>query len=62
MAEIRIGVSGCGGRMGRMVALEAIETRGCRLSGGIEAEGSRYLGIRAVLKLKHFQGSALAIR
>jgi 4-hydroxy-tetrahydrodipicolinate reductase len=44
MAETRIGISGCGGRMGRMVALEAIETRGCRLAGGIEAEGSPYLG------------------
>jgi len=44
MAEVRIGISGCGGRMGRMVALEAIETRGCRLAGGIEAEGSPYLG------------------
>jgi 4-hydroxy-tetrahydrodipicolinate reductase len=44
MADIRIGVSGCGGRMGRMVALEAIETKGCRLSGGIEANGSPYLG------------------
>ncbi len=44
MADIRIGVSGCGGRMGRMVALEALETKGCRLAGGIEAPGSPYLG------------------
>jgi len=44
MADIRIGVSGCGGRMGRMVALEALETKGCRLAGGIEALGSPYLG------------------
>src|SRR5271169_3818145 len=44
MADIRIGVSGCGGRMGRMVALEALETKGCRLAGGIEAPGSTYLG------------------
>ena len=44
MAEIRIGVSGVGGRMGRMVALEVLETKGCRLAGGIEAPGSPYLG------------------
>jgi len=44
MAELKIGVSGCGGRMGRMVALELLETKGTRLIGGIDAADSPYLG------------------
>src|SRR5690348_16574999 len=44
MAEFKIGVSGCGGRMGRMVALELLETKGTRLAGGIDAADSPYLG------------------
>jgi len=44
MAEIKIGISGCGGRMGRMVALELLETKGIRLAGGIDAPESPYLG------------------
>ncbi len=44
MAELRIGIAGCGGRMGRMVALELLETKGTRLAGGIDVAGSPYLG------------------
>ncbi|MGH6969769.1 MAG: 4-hydroxy-tetrahydrodipicolinate reductase, partial [Stellaceae bacterium] len=44
MAEFKIGVSGCGGRMGRMVALEVLETKGMRLVGGIDAADSSHLG------------------
>ncbi len=44
MAETRIGISGCGGRMGRMLVAEVAATEGCRLAGGIEAEKSPFLG------------------
>lgn len=44
MAELRIGISGCGGRMGRMLAAEIVATPGCRLAGGVEAPASRELG------------------
>ncbi|MDE2166075.1 MAG: 4-hydroxy-tetrahydrodipicolinate reductase [Alphaproteobacteria bacterium] len=44
MADLKIGISGCGGRMGRMVALELLETKGIRLAGGIDAPDSPYLG------------------
>jgi len=44
MAELRIGISGCGGRMGRMLVAEVAATAGCRLAGGIEGPGSRELG------------------
>jgi 4-hydroxy-tetrahydrodipicolinate reductase len=44
MADLRIGISGCGGRMGRMVALELLETKGVRLTGGIDTPHSPYLG------------------
>jgi 4-hydroxy-tetrahydrodipicolinate reductase len=44
MAEIRVGISGCGGRMGRMLVAEVAANAGCRLSGGVEAEGSAVLG------------------
>lgn len=44
MADLKIGISGCGGRMGRMVALELLETKGVRLAGGIDLPDSPYLG------------------
>ena len=44
MAELKIGISGCSGRMGRMVALELLETKDIRLAGGIDAPDSPYLG------------------
>jgi 4-hydroxy-tetrahydrodipicolinate reductase len=44
MAELRIGISGVGGRMGRMLVAEVAATPGCRLAGGAEAASSRELG------------------
>jgi 4-hydroxy-tetrahydrodipicolinate reductase len=44
MADIRIGISGSGGRMGRMLVAEVKATPGVCLSGGAEAAGSQYLG------------------
>jgi 4-hydroxy-tetrahydrodipicolinate reductase len=44
MAELRIGISGCAGRMGRMLVAEVAATPGCRLAGGVDAPSSRDLG------------------
>ncbi len=44
MAELRIGISGCGGRMGRMLVAEVAATEGCRLAGGAEAPDSAAIG------------------
>jgi 4-hydroxy-tetrahydrodipicolinate reductase len=44
MAELRIGISGCAGRMGRMLVAEVAATPGCKLSGGVDAPSSRELG------------------
>jgi 4-hydroxy-tetrahydrodipicolinate reductase len=44
MAEIAIGVTGCGGRMGRMLVATIHGTEGCRVAGGIEAPGNPLLG------------------
>jgi 4-hydroxy-tetrahydrodipicolinate reductase len=44
MAEISIGIAGCGGRMGRMLIAEVQATAGCRVGGGIEAAGSAVIG------------------
>ncbi len=44
MAEPRVAVTGCGGRMGRMVAAEVHRTPGLALAGGSEAPGSPFLG------------------
>jgi 4-hydroxy-tetrahydrodipicolinate reductase len=44
MAEIAIGIIGCGGRMGRMLIAEAHATAGCRVAAGIEAAGSAVIG------------------
>lgn len=37
MAELRIGISGCAGRMGRMLIAEVAATSGCVLAGGVDA-------------------------
>jgi len=39
-----IGVTGCTGRMGRMLLAEIAGTEGCMLAGGTEAPGSRFAG------------------
>jgi 4-hydroxy-tetrahydrodipicolinate reductase len=43
MARTRIGVVGCGGRMGRMLVAEIAATEGCTVAGGSEAPGSGYV-------------------
>ena len=35
MAETRIGVIGCGGRMGRMLVADIVATEGCSLGKGM---------------------------
>ena len=44
MAETRIGVIGCGGRMGRMLIADIVASEGCTLSGGVARPGSACLG------------------
>lgn len=44
MAEIRVGIMGCGGRMGRMLAGEVHRSNDLKLAGGAEAPGSAHLG------------------
>src|SRR5437762_3759621 len=44
MAETRIGVIGCGGRMGRMLIADIVASEGCGLSGGVARPGSACLG------------------
>src|SRR3954447_26264184 len=41
---VRIGVAGCGGRMGRMLIAEAHGTEGAEVVGGIDAKGSPAVG------------------
>jgi 4-hydroxy-tetrahydrodipicolinate reductase len=44
MAGTRIGVIGCGGRMGRMLVADIAATEGCELAGGAARPGSAALG------------------
>jgi 4-hydroxy-tetrahydrodipicolinate reductase len=44
MNEVGIGVTGSGGRMGRMLVAEIAATAGCRVAGGSEAPGSALIG------------------
>lgn len=44
MADYRIGVVGCAGRMGQMLIREIVGTRGSAFAGGTEAPGSPALG------------------
>ncbi len=44
MEPLRIGVAGCAGRMGRLVARLAAETEGCALAAGCESAGSEAVG------------------
>src|SRR5438128_1534977 len=43
MAGTRMGVVGCGGRMGRMLVAEIAATQGCTLAGGCARPGSGYV-------------------
>src|SRR5215470_8143057 len=44
MADTRIGILGCGGRMGRMLIAEVAATEGCVVAGGADAPGSAVIG------------------
>lgn len=44
MADCRIGVVGCSGRMGQMLVREIVGTKGCAFAGGTEAPDSAALG------------------
>src|SRR5262245_10182662 len=44
MADFRIGVVGCAGRMGQMLVREIAGTKGTSLSGGTEGPGNPMLG------------------
>jgi 4-hydroxy-tetrahydrodipicolinate reductase len=44
MAETRIGVIGCAGRVGRMLIADIVGAEGCALSGGVARPGSPALG------------------
>ncbi len=44
MTEMKIGVVGCAGRMGRMLVREVHGTAGCAVAGGTEATGAEALG------------------
>jgi len=41
---MKIGIVGCGGRMGRMLVAEVLATDGCTLAGGTEMPGSALVG------------------
>jgi 4-hydroxy-tetrahydrodipicolinate reductase len=43
MAGTKMGVVGCGGRMGRMLVAEIAATEGCSVAGGSEAPGSGHV-------------------
>src|SRR5206468_4833030 len=44
MAETRIGVIGCAGRMGRMLVADIATTEGCVLAGGVARPGAACVG------------------
>jgi len=44
MSELKIGIVGCGGRMGRMLVKQVADTAGCTIIGGTEPAGSPFLG------------------
>ena len=44
MADIKIGVAGCAGRMGRMLVRQIHETEGCVLAAGTEPRGAGTIG------------------
>jgi 4-hydroxy-tetrahydrodipicolinate reductase len=44
MTDVRIGITGCGGRMGRMLLRTVAGAPGCVIAGGCDAPGSPALG------------------
>lgn len=43
MSDMKIGIVGCAGRMGRMLIKQITETDGCTVCGGTEPKGSPFL-------------------
>lgn len=44
MSDLKIGIVGCAGRMGRMLVNQVADTRGCSVCGGTEPAGSTAIG------------------
>src|SRR5260370_9306589 len=44
MAETRIGVIGCAGRVGRMLVADIVAAEGCALTGGVARKGNAPVG------------------
>ena len=44
MADYRIGITGCAGRMGQMLVREVLAAPGCRLSAAMERGGHEWIG------------------
>lgn len=44
MSDMKIGIVGCAGRMGRMLIKQITDTDGCAVCGGTEPKGSPFLG------------------
>ncbi len=44
MSDLKIGIVGCGGRMGRMLVKQVTQTKGCCICGGTEPKGSELMG------------------
>src|SRR5438105_2701121 len=44
MAETRIGLIGCAGRVGRMLVADIVAAEGCALAGGVGRKGSAAIG------------------
>ncbi|MBL4907956.1 MAG: 4-hydroxy-tetrahydrodipicolinate reductase, partial [Sneathiella sp.] len=44
MSDMKIGIVGCAGRMGRMLVKQVTESDGGIICGGIEPKGSPFLG------------------
>jgi len=44
MSDLKIGIVGCAGRMGRMLVNQVTQTHGCIVCGGVEPAGSPFIG------------------
>lgn len=44
MSDLKIGIVGCGGRMGRMLVKQVTQTKGCVICGGTEPANSPFIG------------------
>ena len=57
---MKIGILGCAGRMGRMLAAQVLATDGAELAGGAEAPGSEFTG-HDVAQLAGFEAAGLVV-